>query len=263
MPEKEKIKVIDLFVHVISFKDALQWVFQAAVNKQAGFVCFTNVHMTIEAHNDSSFAHTLQKASLILADGKPISKVMQWVSGKPIERIAGMDFLPVFLNYANHHSPVISIFFLGAEESVLSAIEQRIKKEYPLVTIAGSYAPPFKMWDEEENDSIISKIRRSGAQVVFVSLGCPKQEKWMAEHFQKANSVMLGVGGAFTVFSGKQVRAPIWMQNAGFEWLFRLWQEPGRLMKRYVYTNSLFILLLAKQIVIKAFSFDKQPNHSN
>jgi N-acetylglucosaminyldiphosphoundecaprenol N-acetyl-beta-D-mannosaminyltransferase len=263
MPENEKIKVIDLGVHTVSFEESINWVFNKAIKKQPCFVCFANVHMIIEAHKDSLFAGELQKASMVLADGKPVSKVIQWFSGKPQDRIAGMDFLPSFLKFTNEHSPAVSIFFLGSENSILSAIEQRICNEYPAISIAGFYAPPFGVWENEENETIINKIHNSGAQVVFVSLGCPKQEKWMAAHFQKTNTVMLGVGGAFTVFSRKQLRAPKWMQNAGLEWLFRLRQEPGRLMKRYVSTNSLFILLLVKQLVLKAMGFDKQNKHTN
>ncbi|XVJ67804.1 MAG: WecB/TagA/CpsF family glycosyltransferase [Lacibacter sp.] len=263
MAKEETIKVISLYPHAMRFTEAMQWVVNAGINKMPGFVCFANVHMTVEACKDPLFAQQLRTASLVLADGQPIAKAMRWFSGKPQERIAGMDFLPSFLKYLNERKIALRIFLLGGEEAILSAMQERIRNEFPFVQLAGIYAPPFGNWGEEENNTIIRRIHDAEAQVVFVAFGCPRQEKWMANNTGAINAVLLGVGGAFSVFSGKQSRAPVWMQRSGLEWLYRLQQEPGRLIKRYITTNSLFILLLLKQLIQSKIGFDKQQYHKD
>ena len=115
--------------------------------------------------------------------------------------------------------------------------------------IAGAYSPPFRPLTAEEDQAVIEQINTSGAGSVWVSLGCPKQEKWMAEHRGKINAVMVGVGAAFDYHAGTIQRAPLWMQHAGLEWLHRLCSEPRRLWRRYFVTNSLFILLASKQLL--------------
>ena len=130
-------------------------------------------------------------------------------------------------------------------------IKNKIEKKFPNVKIAGLFSPPYdKPLDDK---SYIDLINDSGADLVFVSLGCPKQEKWMANHYHNINAVLLGVGGAFSVYAGVTKRAPLFMRNAGLEWMYRLLQEPRRLFKRYFKTNSLFIYLLIKIKMKKVF----------
>ena len=120
--------------------------------------------------------------------------------------------------------------------------------------MVGAIAPPFRPLAEEELSTHIGQINRSGAHLVLVSLGCPKQEKWMSAHSGKINAVLLGVGGAFAVTAGLQKRSPVWMQKLGLEWLHRLLQEPSRLFKRYFITNTKFIFLLLKEIIKRKFA---------
>ena len=146
-----------------------------------------------------------------------------------------------------------SVFLYGSTPGVLNAITQGIGKEYPDLKMAGSHSPPFRILTEEEVKEDIKRINDSGANIVLVALGCPKQEKWMARNKGKIKSVMVGIGGAFPVFAGLQKRAPQWMCDFSLEWLFRLIQEPRRLFKRYFVTNSLFLLLLAWELCRKPF----------
>ncbi len=207
------------------------------------YVCFANVHMTIEAHKDPSFLAKLDKASLILADGKPIALACKILHRKNQERISGMDFTPRILKAANEKKA--TIFLYGSTNNVLEALRKKINEQYPSVKIGGVISPPFtNKPDPALLQDHIDQINQSGANMVFVSLGCPKQEKWMADNYSKINAVLLGVGGAFPVTAGIQQRSPKWMQDWSLEWLYRLKQEPRRMFKRYLYTNTYFIWLL-------------------
>lgn len=240
MPRK---KIISLDIDLVTYSDALETIIQRARHSTPGYVCFANVHMIVEAYKDRSFAQQVNNATLAVADGMPLVKSMKWLYGLRLERIAGMDAFSDLLRLAeiNH----LKVFFFGTTDTILELLTQKARHQFPGLRIAGSLAPPFhKSLDDEEYSDIINKAR---ANLVFVALGCPKQEKWMATHSSKINGVLLGVGGAFPVFAGTTKRAPAWMRNASLEWLFRLAQEPKRLFKRYLVTNSLYVSLLIKE----------------
>jgi N-acetylglucosaminyldiphosphoundecaprenol N-acetyl-beta-D-mannosaminyltransferase len=128
-----------------------------------------------------------------------------------------------------------------------------LREKYPNIIVAGTISPPFRSIEEKELEQYIISINAANPNFIFVGLGCPKQEKWMAENFNKINAVLLGVGGAFLTTAGLQKRAPYWMQKSSLEWLYRLIQEPQRLFKRYLVANSLFIYLLTKSLLKKLF----------
>jgi N-acetylglucosaminyldiphosphoundecaprenol N-acetyl-beta-D-mannosaminyltransferase len=205
--------------------------------------------MTIEAHNDPKFNEDLQKALLVLPDGKPLAVANGWLYGKKQERVSGMDFMPAILQ----HSSAIgaSVFLYGSTDEVLAKLTEQIRLKYPHLAIAGAISPPFRALTTAELNDHIKQINDSKANFVLVALGCPKQEKWMATHSTSIHAILLGLGGAFPVMAGVQKRSPEWMQHLALEWLYRLIQEPGRMFKRYLYTNSLFIWLLMKELFKK------------
>lgn len=219
------------------------------MSRESGFVCFANVHMTIEAHKDPGFRKELDSARLVLADGRPIAAACNWLYKKKQERIAGMDFMPAILQKSNEKHA--GIFLYGSTEEIIAKLIDNIHKDYPAVRIAGAISPPFRSLSTEEVSNHISQINESGANFILVALGCPKQEKWMAANFQSIRGILLGLGGAFNVVAGIQKRSPRWMQHAGLEWLYRLWQEPKRLFKRYFVTNTLFAWLMVKEFFRK------------
>jgi N-acetylglucosaminyldiphosphoundecaprenol N-acetyl-beta-D-mannosaminyltransferase len=239
--------VISLMVDTISRADSLQRVMEWGLNHKPSYVCFANVHMVIEAYKELEFRKQVNGAALVLPDGKPIVKAFKWLHGKNLERIAGMDYLPEILDKANKN--LVSIFIYGSSNEVQEAMISRISRDYPAVRIAGRIAPPFRKLSAEEIQIHIREINSSNAHIVFISLGCPKQEKWMAENSRNIPALLLGLGGAFDVFAGMRKRAPLWMQRNSLEWLYRLYQEPVRMFKRYLYTNTFFILLLIKKLV--------------
>jgi N-acetylglucosaminyldiphosphoundecaprenol N-acetyl-beta-D-mannosaminyltransferase len=206
------------------------------------YVCFANVHMTMEAHQDPAFKQMLDRASLVLADGKPLTIACRLLYKQQQERIAGMDFMPRIIEVC--HQQKATIFLYGSTTEVLDLLQKKIQTEYPGVKIGGAISPPFgRTLTVEEQQQYIDQINESGAHLVFVALGCPRQEKWMANNYTKINAVLLGIGGALPVMAGVQKRSPVWMQKMALEWLYRLFQEPKRMFKRYLYTNSAFIWL--------------------
>ncbi len=210
--------------------------------KEPSYVCFSNVHMIIEAYDDEGFCSVVNSATFALPDGIPIAKSLNILYNIKQKRIAGMDFIPLFLETCN--SLKYKVTFIGSTEEVLNAVEQRICTEYKGIEITNLISPPFN--EEWNNKDYIKKINSSKTDVVFVALGCPKQEKWMFENYKYINSTLFGIGGALPTFAGIVKRAPNWMQKLGLEWLYRLIQEPKRMAKRYFYTNSKFILLFIK-----------------
>ena len=138
----------------------------------------------------------------------------------------------------------LSHFFYGASQETLDALKDNLLKKYPGIDIRGMYSPPFRALSEEEDRADVNLINGSGADIIWIGLGAPKQEKWMNAHKGEIGGVMMGVGAGFDFHAGTIKRAPKWIQKIGLEWLFRLFQDPGRLFKRYFVTNGKFIWYL-------------------
>jgi N-acetylglucosaminyldiphosphoundecaprenol N-acetyl-beta-D-mannosaminyltransferase len=220
--------------------------------KTSTYTCIANVHMLVEAYTNASFASIVNNADMITPDGMPLTWGLKLLHGVRQDRVAGMDLLPDLLEEAERK--MIPVYFYGGTESMLARIRENIPRLYPALKIAGMFSPPFRELSQAELGLTAQFINKSGAKIVFVILGCPKQEVWMSRMKNKIRGTMIGVGGALPVLLGIQKRAPVWMQRNGLEWLFRLWQEPRRLFKRYAVTNSIFIFLLCKEFIrIKIF----------
>lgn len=238
-----------------SYKRFINEVFYLVKHRSSSYICFANVHMTIEAFEDSNFNAVLRGADIVAADGQPLTLFLRHVKKIHQERVCGMDMLPDLLREAAIRGK--SIYFYGATEQVLRKILERAKREHPTLKICGAFSPPFRTLSPEEKSKIVDQINSAKPDLVFIALGCPKQEKWMAEHKGKIHGCMLGVGQAFNVYAGTAKRSPVWMQKSSLEWSFRLYQEPGRLWKRYFYTNTCFLILTLEYFIyigIESFS---------
>lgn len=242
--------VVSLLLNSLGYGEALTRIIELSVRRQPSYICFANVHMTVEAHWSKDFAKVVNSASLVLADGVPIAKAIRWLYGDHQERIAGMDAMPDLMKLAEENN--LKVFFFGSTEEYLKGVKNRSKMDYPSLRIVGMLSPPFGM--PLNNENYINQINDSGANMIFVALGCPKQEKWMAENSHRINAPLLGVGGALSVYAGFSKRAPYWMQKFSLEWFYRLIQEPGRMWKRYMVTNTLFMYLFFKQFISSLFS---------
>jgi N-acetylglucosaminyldiphosphoundecaprenol N-acetyl-beta-D-mannosaminyltransferase len=213
--------------------------------RKSMYVCVSAVHMLMEAYKDPAFAAIVNRAEMVTPDGKPLTWALKFLYGIKQDRVAGMDLLPDLLSAAENKN--ISVAFYGGTEEMLDKTREFIKKKYPKLEIAKMFSPPFRPLNPTEEDSIAKMFIESDARMIFVVLGCPKQERWMISMKDRIPSLMIGIGGALPVLIGMNKRAPIWMQKSGLEWIYRLGQEPKRLFKRYLTTNSLFIYLVFKE----------------
>jgi N-acetylglucosaminyldiphosphoundecaprenol N-acetyl-beta-D-mannosaminyltransferase len=244
----KKKQLISLNVNLISYQDALAKVIDLSRQHIPSYVCFANSHMCIEAHWDNQFAAYVNNGVLTVTDGTPLVIALRLLYCRRQDRIAGMDFMPSIIQACEREN--LSIFLFGSTPQVLQSLSEKIKERHPQLKIAGSISPAFRAFTPEEAGSYVTEINNSKANVVLVGMGCPKQETWMAQYSQSINATLLGVGGAFSVFGGLTKRAPVWMQKTALEWLYRLIQEPKRMWKRYLVTNTLFICLLIKEIFL-------------
>jgi N-acetylglucosaminyldiphosphoundecaprenol N-acetyl-beta-D-mannosaminyltransferase len=233
----------------LSFAETIRKIIELAQKKAGAYICVANVHMTVEAVRNSEFGNALQEADLAILDGKPLCWSYQLLHGIKPDRIAGKHLMHALLTEACTHD--ISVFFYGSTTHILAHSEDYLNNNYQGLKIAGMISPPFRALSFEETNLTADQINASGASLVFVVLGCPKQEIWMYNMKSKINATMVGVGGALEVLTGLQKRPPSWMEQSGLEWFFRLCLEPKRLFKRYLLTNSYFIFLLIRTLIQK------------
>jgi len=210
----------------------------------SAYVCFVNVHMIVEAKRNPAFLEVVNGADINCPDGLPIARSVGWFHALRQTQIAGPDTLPQLMRIARQTGK--RIFVLGGTWGVLDAFEKRAVEEYGEGVVVGSYSPPFRNLTSEEDEDLVQRINATQADMIFVALGCPKQERWMHAHKGRVNGCMFGLGYAIPVYSGLASRAPRWMIEKGLEWLFRLSTDPRRLFKRYLQTNSAFALLVLR-----------------
>ncbi len=242
-----KVQVIRSHVTRAPYQQFLDSIIQLAVRRQSSYVCFANVHMLMEADQQSDFREVVNEADLVAPDGRPVSLLMNYRYGIQQDRVCGMDLFPDLLRAAEAAS--LSVFFYGSTEEVLHAIEEKAQREFPQLKIAGTYSPPFRPLTPEEDQAATDMINQSGAHLVFVSLGCPKQERWMHQHRPQVQACMLGLGQAFLTYTGYEKRLPAWARNFSLEWVYRLYLEPRRLWKRYLVGNSRFLWRAVQSLV--------------
>jgi len=216
-------------------------------NQMRQYVCVCTVHTVMECQKDRKMSQAVNQAGLATPDGMPLV----WLSGKmspeAVERVYGPDLMLALCDLSVTQG--YKHFFYGGVAGVADLLAEKLQQRFPGLKITGTYSPPFRPLTDEEDAHIIKAINKSNPDIIWVGLGTPKQDLWMAQHRnQLAAPVLIGVGAAFDFHTGRIAQAPKWMQNAGLEWLFRLWQEPQRLWYRYLVYNPLFILLVFLQI---------------
>jgi N-acetylglucosaminyldiphosphoundecaprenol N-acetyl-beta-D-mannosaminyltransferase len=243
----QKKKVLDSAVSIGTYREFIEEIFFLVEFKIPSYVCFANVHMLMEARKDKDFQKVLDNANIVTPDGRPLSLFLHYFENIKQERVCGMDTFPILLRRAEESGR--SVYFYGSTDDLLTSLVKKVNKEFPLLNISGWYSPPFRPLSEEENAEICKKIRATSPDLVFVSLGCPKQEKWTAKNRDAIGACLLGVGNAFSVYTGDEKRLPKWAHNLSLEWVYRLLQDPKRLWKRYLYYNSHFLLLTLKYLL--------------
>jgi N-acetylglucosaminyldiphosphoundecaprenol N-acetyl-beta-D-mannosaminyltransferase len=245
LPSFKTVSVIGLPVAATTYAGAIEWIKAAALKSDRAYaVEAANTHVAALARHDAAFGKAMDKFDLICPDGMPLVwSVNRQLDdqNKLTDRVYGPTLMLKTIE-ATQEQPEFKHFLFGGKQSTLDQLQKRFANDYPTTNIAGAYSPPFGEWPEDEFDRICEKIRSSGANLVWVGLGCPKQERWIAEHKdQLPPAVYFGIGAAFAFHAGEVKQAPAWIQKFGVEWLYRLCKEPRRLWRRYFTYNSLFI----------------------
>jgi len=239
--------ILGMRVDGTSYEDTTNRIIARAVSGDYCYACAANVHMVMEAYDSEDFRNIINKADIITPDGMPLVLLLRLLGKKKQPRVYG----PTLMKHICEASAqgAIPVGFYGGKPETLKALVHNLTDQIPNLKISYAYSPPFRPLTLEEDGALVKEINSSGTQILFVGLGCPKQEQWMFAHRNRIKAVMVGVGAGFDFFAGTKKQAPNWMMQIGLEWLFRLCTEPKRLWRRYLYNNPRFLCLAAMQIL--------------
>lgn len=239
-------RILGVFVDALVSEDTATRVIAWAKSRESRSVFLCNAHSVVTAGREPGFADVLAAADLAAPDGMPVAWMLRRLghSGQP--RVDGPGLMLHTCALAAERG--VAVFLYGSDDATLAELDRRLREAFPGLVVAGRLAPPFREATPDEDRAAVERINASGAGIAWVALGCPKQERWIAAHKGRIRAVMIGVGAAFDYHAGTLRRAPRWMREAGLEWLHRLWQEPHRLWRRYLVTNTLFVIGALRQL---------------
>jgi len=242
----EHTYILNSKVSLIDYESALATFERWIKEKSNRYVCVANVHTVMMGSEDPAFQKMTNAADMVTPDGQPLRWVANLKGAKLKDRVYGPTLME---KTCERFQEGYSHFFYGARPGVPEKLKEVFTLRFPKLDVVGPYSPPFRPLTLDEDKQIINRINRMNPDFLWVGLGAPKQEFWMAEHLGKVNArIMLGVGAAFDFHAGTVSQAPAWMQKRGLEWLYRLSHDPKRLWYRYLYYNPLFVLRVLREI---------------
>jgi N-acetylglucosaminyldiphosphoundecaprenol N-acetyl-beta-D-mannosaminyltransferase len=248
-------RVLGTRVNAVQIPGVIAWMEEWISNgRNCHFIAVTNIHGVVEGQHDGSFKKVLSSADLVVPDGMPLVWLGRLRGHRLQRRVYGPDLLMEFMHQTNEKT--YRHFFFGGALGIPEELAAKLKAQFPALRVVGTYSPPFRSLTAEEDDSVIKMINDTAPDVLWVGLGCPKQERWMYEHRDRLKvPVVVGVGQAFDLHAGTKQPAPAWMREHGFEWLFRLLQEPRRLWRRYLIYGTEFLWNVSLELLgLKQFS---------
>ena len=253
----KRISIIGLPVAATTYAGAVEWILAHALDRSRTYaVEAANTHVAALARTDKIFGAAMQQFDLICPDGMPLVWVLNAqlsTAEKLTERVYGPTLMLKTLQATDGKGDEFKHFLLGGKQSTLDKLTRNFAERFPKVCIAATHSPPFGEWPENEFEVIAEKIRNSGANLIWVGLGCPKQEQWIATNKHRLPAgVYFGIGAAFAFHAGEVQQAPPLVQRFGLEWAYRVAMEPRRLFKRYFTYNSLFIYYLLRDRIFPA-----------
>jgi N-acetylglucosaminyldiphosphoundecaprenol N-acetyl-beta-D-mannosaminyltransferase len=247
LPEIEQIPVLDVPLALTDYERALDWIDAAVAAGAREYVCVAAVHTVMESRDDEALRSAVDRAAFTVPDGQPLAWALRALGHDIDNRVYGPELMARACARAARTGQRHYLYG-GRDQSALFKLTLRLRQRFPGLRIVGGYSPPFRELSEPELDAIAADINRARPDVVWVGIGVPKQEKWMAAMRDRLDApVLVGVGAAFDFHAGLVPQAPPWMQRHGLEWLFRLKQEPRRLWKRYARHNPRFVAGFARQ----------------
>tara|TARA_R110002167_G_scaffold179835_2_gene379884 strand:- start:205075 stop:205800 length:726 start_codon:yes stop_codon:yes gene_type:complete len=227
-------------VDVTNLADAVDDILSFTASQKASYICVANVHMCMEAHDCEKFRNIVNNANLVLADGRPIFWAQKILGYKQAKQIRGQGLMTELC----HHSELLNLrigLYGGHNKEILDKVTNELLKLFPKINISYQFSPPHRVLSASENNKVVGEINEADVDILFVGIGCPKQERWMAKNVNSLSCVQIGVGAAFDFIAGEKKQAPKWLQKIGLEWLFRLLNEPRRLALRYLKQNPRFV----------------------
>lgn len=241
-----KINILGVGISAINQDFALQQIDTWIENGDRQYVSVCNVHTIMECQEDLSVRRAVNGAGMATPDGMPLVWLADWESDQLVERVYGPDLMLAICERSLERD--YKHFFLGGADGVPELLAAELKDRFPGLRVAGCFSPPFRNLTVKEESSLIDMINQASPDLIWIGLGTPKQDLWMAKHRPKLNaSIIIAVGAAFDFHTKRVPQAPAWMQRSGLEWLYRLGQEPGRLWYRYLVYNPLFVLKVIGQ----------------
>jgi N-acetylglucosaminyldiphosphoundecaprenol N-acetyl-beta-D-mannosaminyltransferase len=240
-------RVLGMRVDATSYEHAAAEILRWAGQGESRYVCVATVNNVIEARDDSAYQRVMEGADLTTPDGMPLVWGLGLLGVRGASRVYGPDLTPILCERAA--AAGIPVGFYGSGPEVLADLTAKLVQRYPALQIAYASSPPFRPLTPDEDADARERINRSGVRLLFVGLGTPRQEQWMAANKGHVQTVMVGVGAAFDFIAGRKRQAPKYLQRFGLEWLFRLATEPRRLWRRYLYRNPRFVVLFARQLL--------------
>ncbi len=248
----KKIKTTNILgvnLAVTNMQQITNYLIKNIHNLRGNYITLSNVHTTVLATEDREYRMIQNSAFLALPDGKPISLIQKLCGYKNARQTAGPDLMEKVWKLTENTD--IKHFFFGGSEEAIKKLRNNIKQKYPNLKIVGMISPPFRTLTDEEDKGVIKRINESGADIIWVGLGAPKQEHWMYAHKGKVHALMFGVGAGFDFHAGTVKRAPKLIRKLYLEWLYRLFQDPKRLWKRYLTSNVKFIFYILKSALFR------------
>jgi N-acetylglucosaminyldiphosphoundecaprenol N-acetyl-beta-D-mannosaminyltransferase len=243
----EHVDVLGVKISAVDMDSAVNLAIESIEDGDPAYVCAASVHGVMEAQRDPGLLRIFNRAAINIPDGMPLTWV-GWLQGfTQMDRVFGPDFMlkmcRISLSRGYRH------FLYGGNPGVAEELSEQLQKMFPGLEVAGTYTPPFRSLNPEEEHDVAERIWRAKPDILWVGIGAPKQERFMAEHVGRFNvPLMVGVGAAFDFHTGRIADCPDWVKRAGLQWLHRLKQEPGRLWKRYLVNNPVFLWRVARQL---------------
>ena len=231
--------ILGVNIAAINMEWLVEYLDKNLLDIKGDYICVSNVHTTVTSYEDASYCAVQNGGLMAIPDGGPLSTVGRRRGCKNMARTTGPSLMGEIFKISA--KKWYRHYFYGSKQETLELLEKKLKENYPGIKIAGMYSPPFRPLTEEEDKAVIERINEANPDFVWIGLGAPKQEKWMAAHQGKIDGLMLGVGAGFDYYAENIKRAPMWMQKHNLEWVYRLVQDPKRLFKRYWSTNTKFI----------------------
>lgn len=253
----QRISIVTVGIDATSYENVCDRIITFVRQAKSCYIVAANVHVVMTAYWNPVYHKILANAEIVTPDGMPLVWGLRSLGVKQQQRVYGPDLMLALCDRAVQEN--LSIYLFGATDNTLDKLEQNLKTNFPNLAIVGRHAPPYLDMNSPKFESQLAEdmqlIAKSGAKLVFVALGCPKQEFWMSQAHQYLQAIMIGVGAAFDFHSGQVSQAPRWMMAIGLEWLYRFSQEPMRLWQRYLINNPCFIILFGMQHLQRIFGY--------